>query len=379
MATGFPTKANWVSGDILTAAQMDDLAGTVNFLSPVGQTNGSTLVANSSNASGLGWNLNYAAGKNAIINGDFRIWQRGTSFSNPTNGTYNADRFFTNRDGSGTVTCSQQAFTAGTAPVAGYEGTYFFRWNQTVAGTGGTYNQFVQRIEDVRVFAGQTVTVSFWAKAAATTSINLDVRQEFGSGGSTTVVTAILSATNLTTGWVRYTGTVAVPSISGKTIGTSSSLGLYFNLPANTVITVDIWGVQLEAGSVATAFQTATGTVQGELAACQRYYQRYSIPTATGAGLSTGVCTSTTIGDTSFVPPVPFRVAPTTLDTLTPEFYTPNNNGQNTSGTFTLASFTTSTNVVIRYTHGSAVFTAGYAGFLSTSASSGYYGIGAEL
>lgn len=33
MATGFPTKANWVAGDILTAAQMDDLAGTLNLLS----------------------------------------------------------------------------------------------------------------------------------------------------------------------------------------------------------------------------------------------------------------------------------------------------------------------------------------------------------
>ena len=31
MATGFPTKANWVSGDILTASQMDDLAGTLNY------------------------------------------------------------------------------------------------------------------------------------------------------------------------------------------------------------------------------------------------------------------------------------------------------------------------------------------------------------
>ena len=32
MATGFPTKANWAAGDVLTASQMDDLAGTFNLL-----------------------------------------------------------------------------------------------------------------------------------------------------------------------------------------------------------------------------------------------------------------------------------------------------------------------------------------------------------
>jgi hypothetical protein len=46
MATGFPTKSNWAAGDVLTAAQMDDLAGTVNLLSPVGATSGYVLTAN---------------------------------------------------------------------------------------------------------------------------------------------------------------------------------------------------------------------------------------------------------------------------------------------------------------------------------------------
>jgi len=33
MAVGFPTKANWAAGDVLTASALDDLAGTVNLLS----------------------------------------------------------------------------------------------------------------------------------------------------------------------------------------------------------------------------------------------------------------------------------------------------------------------------------------------------------
>jgi hypothetical protein len=35
MAVGFPTKANWAAGDVLTASAMDDLAGTVNLLNPL--------------------------------------------------------------------------------------------------------------------------------------------------------------------------------------------------------------------------------------------------------------------------------------------------------------------------------------------------------
>ena len=45
----------------------------------------------------------------------------------------------------------------------------------------------------------------------------------------------------------------------------------YFIYSSSSAATIDFWGVQVEAGSTATAFQTATGTIQGELAACQRY------------------------------------------------------------------------------------------------------------
>jgi hypothetical protein len=259
----------------------------------------------------------FVAGKNKIINGDFGVWQRGTSFSASVGSTtFGADRFIYYWDGTGgTCTYSQQTFTLGTAPVTGYEGTYFARINQSAAASGTTQALFGQKIEDVRTFAGQTITVSFWAKANASLNlVKVTATQGFGSGGSTAVETSFtMSASTITTSWVRYTGTVAVPSIAGKTIGSGNLLGLYIYLPISGTFTFDIWGVQVEAGSVATPFTTATGTLQGELAACQRYYFRQ---TASGSytrfGSGPAVATTQTGSNVFF--PVTMRVAPTSVD-----------------------------------------------------------------
>jgi hypothetical protein len=259
----------------------------------------------------------FVAGKNKIINGDFGVWQRGTSFTNPSAGAYLTDRFGCGFDGSGaTRVYSQQTFTPGTAPVSGYESQYFFRLNQTVAGTGGSYNLITQPIEDVRTFAGQTVTISFWAKAAAGFSFGqVDLYQYFGSGGSGAITTAgtSLDAT-VTTSWKRFVYNVTVPSISGKTVGSGSYVQLRIWLPTNTTFTFDIWGVQIEAGSIATPFQTATGTIQGELAACQRYYWRQGGESAyqyfaNGIGQSSGVNARFLVQN-----PVVMRVKPTSID-----------------------------------------------------------------
>jgi hypothetical protein len=232
---------------------MNDLSGTVNLLE----------------------SAQYAAGKNKIINGDFGVWQRGTTATlSGSTLAYLADRFYTQTDGTGgTITVTQQTFTAGTAPVAGYEGQYFHRVACTVARTGTTYGGVYQKIEDVRTLAGQTVTLSFWAKADSARTVTGNLEQNFGSGGSASVFSAGFSI-SATTAWTRFSYTVALASITGKTIGTSSYVNAYVDLPKNTTYTIDIWGVQLEAASSASVFQTATGTKQGELAACQRYYFR---------------------------------------------------------------------------------------------------------
>ena len=268
----------------------------------------------------------FAAGKNKIINGDFRINQRNFTSVTATN-TYTFDRFFIRTGGDGTGTFTPQAFTPGAAPVAGYEGTNFIRIVTAGSTSTNTLMGLRQIVEDVRTFAGQTVTVSFWAKAATgTPSIVAPLSQVFGTGGST-VVTTPSTKQSITTSWARYSFTINVPSISGKTIGTGTvglqlTIGLSVGSDFATDFTslgiqnntFDIWGVQIEAGSVATPFQTATGTIQGELAACQRYYYRTTPGLVSTAIATTGVAKSTTVATILVTNPVTMRIAPTSVD-----------------------------------------------------------------
>jgi hypothetical protein len=244
------------------------------------------------------WNVGYGqAGKNKVINGDFGIWQRGTSFAA---GLFCADRFVNDSDG--TCTASQQTFTPGTAPVSGYEGQFFLRQARTAS---GTYQIVAQKIEDVRTFANQTVTLSYWAKADSTVTNLPNISQNFGSGGSAQV-TSTAGSQSITTSWTRFTYTITLPSVSGKTIGTGSNIEIRpIRIVDGAAHTVDVWGVQLEYGSKATPFDTATGTIQGELSACQRYYQTGG---ATGVGFSGNVTSGSTYYYT-YVYPVQLRVS----------------------------------------------------------------------
>ena len=311
-------------GDLFTFTTVDARLAVGN--------NGETLVADSSASTGLRYTGNYAAGKNALINGDFYINQR--AFTSVTaSGTYTFDRWkSTIVAGGGTTTITPQTFTPGTAPVAGYEGKNFLQMVTASQTTSAALSAIGQAIENVRNFAGQTVTVSFWAKASSgTPNVKPYVIQDFGTGGSPSgqVYTAATKQT-ITTSWARYSFSIAVPSISGKTVGTdtnSSSIfaqicvssGGYYAVLSDVGIqnnTFQIWGVQVEAGSVATAFQTATGTLQGELAACQRYYYRTTPNGSSGyGGLSeTGIASSTTKVRCQLRLPVTMRIAPTSVD-----------------------------------------------------------------
>jgi hypothetical protein len=244
------------------------------------------------------WNVGYGqAGKNKIINGDFGVWQRGTSFNytGSSASLFTADRFVNFVNGDGTYTFSQQTFTPGAAPVAGYEGSFFSRFAVNTVGTSTVAIFNEQKIEDVRTFAGQTVTLSFWAKVnSGTPTLTLKMSQSFGSGGSATVNATDVNVT-LSSTWTRYSGTFVLPSISGKTIGAGSFLDIQVRITPVASLTLDMWGLQLEFGSKATPFQLAGGgSPQSELAMCQRYFQLIKSSQACGSFYSTTAAVLTT-------------------------------------------------------------------------------------
>ena len=285
------------------------------------------------------WNVGYGqAGKNKFINGDLFVNQRAFT-STTSNAVYTFDRWITSAS-DGTSTFSAQTFTPGAAPVAGYEFLNYVRvitTGQTLTSASTIWRQL---IEDVRTFAGQTVTVSFWAKAnTGTPKIAVGGTQSFGSGGSTAVRLTPAQVT-LSTSWAGYSTTIAVPSVSGKTIGSGSLLQMEFWLSAGSDFntrtgslgiqsnTFEMAGFQIEYGSKATPFQTATGTIQGELAACQRYLP--AITTTAAQEIGSGMCLSTT-QPFVFIPfQVPARVAPTGITATASNFLARQSNGAST-------------------------------------------------
>jgi hypothetical protein len=324
---------------------------------------------------------------NAIINGAFDINQRGFT-SGTVGGTFPFDRWVTDATGDGTTTFSAQTFTPGAAPVAGYEGTNFLRLVTTGQTSSSVRSSFTQRIENVRTFAGETVTLSFFAKSGSgTPKLALEMFQNFGSGGSANVFLTGQQVT-ISSSWTRYSATFSVPSLSGKTIGANNNLSLNIFVSAGSDLnartgslgiqsnTFDIWGVQLEAGSVATPFRRNANSLQGELAACQRYFFRtrqYDISGVMGTGLQLSTTSSRIFAQY----PVTMRVKPTSVEFINLEVSDLGTYNGVVSGIFIQNASTTFADLSVTHGSGGAQFR--YAVLRATSASNSFLQLNAEL
>jgi hypothetical protein len=260
--------ANAAKGD-LTVGNGTDLSGIL----AVG-TNGDTLVADSSTSTGL----RYTSGTvqaNPVLNSAFQVWQRGTSIAGAGFKNYTADQWTLFR---AETTISRQV-TNDTTNLPFIQ--YCARVQRDSGTTGTSVNLLQNTLETINSipYAGKTVTYSFYARKGANysnASDNLVSAIYSGTGtdqalidGFTGSAIVVQGTATLTTTWQRfsYTGTVA---------SNATELGVQFNFtPSGTAGANDYYevtGVQLDIGNVALPFRTYAGTIQGELAPCQRYY-----------------------------------------------------------------------------------------------------------
>jgi hypothetical protein len=265
--------------------------------------NGESLLADSSTASGLRYQT--GVNVNQIINGGFDFFQRGTSSS--ANGYACADRWY--NIAAGTTTFSQDT----SVPTA--QGVqYSYKWT---TGASSSYGQFYTALESatVKPLRGQAMIFSFWVKTtgtAITGTLQADAAYSTSTDAyvSQTVAVTITGAAGITptATWTKYSGTLTIPSdASGLKIGLIPTA-----VQASGVV-VYLAAVQLELGSVGTSFKRAGGTIQGELAACQRYYWRSTQNASSGQIYANGFATTTTAVSASFCLPVQMRVVPTSI------------------------------------------------------------------
>ena len=180
---------------------------------------------------------------NLLINGDFRVNQRGQSSYRAFANKYCVDRWLT-RGNNVTVTPMDYGCSA------------------SVSGTGQYYSVLEQIIEDSASLIGKTVTLSANIKSV---SADLQIYQYCIRIRSYDVNNELIATSE---SWItnagNYSCTLAVPSNTVKV-----SCLLYKNAVVDC--TFEIEYMKLEIGSVATPYSPRP--YAEELAMCQRYYQ----------------------------------------------------------------------------------------------------------
>jgi hypothetical protein len=239
---------------------------------------------------------------NYVINGGMDIWQRGTSVAGAN--VFRADRHYI--DDNATVARS-------TDVPANVDLGYSLHIPATTGAASLRHAIELPGLSQAGAFSdGQTFTISFYAKSTAARDIRFSfVFKESLLSANIKVAVGTTTVGVLSSSWQRFssTFTIAAGSITG-------ARALVLNISSISGTSADFFytGVQLEAGSVATPFRRNSNNLEGELAACQRYYQRLSAAGANTWLSSLGVATSTTQLEIPFVLPNPMRATPTSLD-----------------------------------------------------------------
>jgi hypothetical protein len=318
-------------------AAKGDLLGASADNTPViipGGTEGQIPVARAAAASGVSWEAPAAAGgngrKNALINGDFLIWQRGTSFAAIADGAYSADRWQYEKAGAMVHTISQSSDVP-TVAQAGRFFNYSLLVDCTTADAAIAASDFCgiqQKIEGYNFvpLAQRSFTISFWVKATKTGTYCVGF---YNSGADRSYVgeytinvtdTWEFKEINITAspsaGTWNYTDGVGLAVIFMLACGTDfqGAAGSWNSATdfatANQVNACDsasnnfrICGVQLEDGDEATDFEVHSYT--DELLLAKRYLQVIGTGTSGSEEMGVAGLTYSTSQATIAMPLVP--------------------------------------------------------------------------
>ena len=224
--------------------------------------------------------------RNRIINGEFGIAQRGTSFVSGANDddSYNLDRWYVLSDGNDAVDITQETSTVPTNQLTA------IALDVETANKKFGIAQIIEQKNCVGLIGGN-VTLSFKAKVSSTTKLdNVKAAVVAWSGTADTVTSDIISAwgaegTNptlianatfentpanlsVTTSYATYTLTANIDTASTKNLIVFIWSDVTDTTAGDFLYITD---VQLEAGSTATEFERRP--IGTELALCQRYFE----------------------------------------------------------------------------------------------------------
>ena len=204
--------------------------------------------------------------KNIIINGDMKVYQRAQSVTGFTAAYkyYTADRMRFSSSGGTVGTWNQEVQTD--QNIGDYSNVNFLKTTLATAGEAGYHRGVNYRVEptDIKNMVGKTCTLSFYAKADATTTQD---RIIYAISSGSVASTIDLGNITLTTSWTRYTASFTMPNCTDYL---DITLRVDGDIETSSYITL----LQLELGSQATPFEFKN--YGEELALCKRYYQQYS-------------------------------------------------------------------------------------------------------
>lgn len=223
--------------------------------------------------------------RQALINGNFDVWQRNTSVAMTAADAYTADRWYCETATAETdKTVSRQDGT-------GVNGSYYCARVAMVQDTDEllTFSQALESQDSIK-FRGSKVTLSFYARGGAefvSSNATLVSKIVTGKGTDQKVLAFTTSAdgvsqnNTLTTSWVKFTCTTTAVIASDIT-----QIGVSFAFThagsGTTTNYFEITQVQLCAGDTPLPFMPKS--FDAELRDCQRYCQksfRYDVPAAT--------------------------------------------------------------------------------------------------